>query len=141
MNRSCLLTGSYTRKRLDCKSRMNREVHVRFCESAGVKFPCATRPFVLIFDYPSAIVEQGDHMTRSARMKSNSGIYHNVIRGINHQRIFEDDKDCLPNYFFLAADLCSFYLPNTNTEGQRLCDKIGVSTYHVTQVEIGECDA
>jgi hypothetical protein len=25
---------------------MNREVHVRFCESAGVKFPCATRPYI-----------------------------------------------------------------------------------------------
>ena len=25
------------------KSRMNREVHVRFCEDVGVKFPCVTR--------------------------------------------------------------------------------------------------
>jgi len=24
---------------------MNREVHVRFCEGVGVKFPRATRPF------------------------------------------------------------------------------------------------
>ena len=31
-------------KWLDNKSRMNREVHVRFCEGVGVKFPCATRP-------------------------------------------------------------------------------------------------
>ena len=30
---------------LDDKSRMNREVHVRFCEGVGVKFPCATRRF------------------------------------------------------------------------------------------------
>jgi hypothetical protein len=26
------------------KSRVNREVHARFCESLGVKFPGATRP-------------------------------------------------------------------------------------------------
>ena len=25
---------------------MNREVHVRFCESVGVKFPRATRPLI-----------------------------------------------------------------------------------------------
>jgi hypothetical protein len=25
---------------------MNREVHVRFCEGVGVKFPRATRPFI-----------------------------------------------------------------------------------------------
>jgi transposase-like protein len=31
---------------LDNKSWMNREVHVQFCESAGVKLPCATRPYI-----------------------------------------------------------------------------------------------
>ena len=30
--------------RLDNKSRMSREAHVRFCEGLGVKFPRATRP-------------------------------------------------------------------------------------------------
>jgi putative transposase len=30
--------------RLDDKRRMNREAHVRFCESVAVKFRCATRP-------------------------------------------------------------------------------------------------
>ena len=30
--------------RLDKRSRMNREIHVRNCGSVGVKFPCATRP-------------------------------------------------------------------------------------------------
>ncbi len=34
-------------------------------------------------------------MPRSARIKSNSGIYHIVLRGINKQRIFEDDEDSL----------------------------------------------
>ena len=35
------------------KSRMNREVHVRFCEGLGVKFPRATRlaTFLPSFDY------------------------------------------------------------------------------------------
>ena len=31
-------------RRLDHKSRMGREFHVRFCEGLGVKFPRATRP-------------------------------------------------------------------------------------------------
>ncbi len=37
-------------------------------------------------------------MPRSARKKSSSGIYHIVLRGINKQRIFEDDED---NRYFL----------------------------------------
>ena len=32
-------------------------------------------------------------MPRRARKKSSSGIYHVVLRGINKQRIFEDDQD------------------------------------------------
>lgn len=35
--------------RLDDKSRMSREAHVRFCESVGGRFPCATRPVVESF--------------------------------------------------------------------------------------------
>lgn len=34
-------------------------------------------------------------MPRSARLKSNSGIYHIVFRGINKQRIFKDEEDHL----------------------------------------------
>jgi len=32
-------------------------------------------------------------MPRRGRKKSRSGIYHIVLRGINKQRIFEDDQD------------------------------------------------
>lgn len=32
-------------------------------------------------------------MPRSARKLSNSGIYHVMLRGINHQQIFEDEED------------------------------------------------
>jgi putative transposase len=32
-------------------------------------------------------------MPRGARKKSNTGIYHVVLRGINKQRIFEDKQD------------------------------------------------
>ena len=32
-------------------------------------------------------------MPRHARKKSNTGIYHVIMRGINQQRIFEDDED------------------------------------------------
>jgi len=44
-----LLIGRWesNRQRLDEKSRMSREAHVRFCESVGVKFPRATRPIEL----------------------------------------------------------------------------------------------
>jgi hypothetical protein len=31
------------------KSRVNREVHARFCEGLGVKFPGATRPIATEF--------------------------------------------------------------------------------------------
>jgi hypothetical protein len=34
--------------RLDSRSRMSGDAHVRFCESLGVKFPRATRLFVEI---------------------------------------------------------------------------------------------
>ena len=43
-NHGCLHTGVLPMRGLDDRSRMNREVHVRVCESAGGKFPCATRP-------------------------------------------------------------------------------------------------
>ncbi len=33
-------------------------------------------------------------MPRQARKKSSSGIYHVMLRGINKQRIFEDEEDC-----------------------------------------------
>ncbi len=33
-------------------------------------------------------------MSRQARKKSSSGIYHLMLRGVNRQRVFEDDKDC-----------------------------------------------
>jgi REP element-mobilizing transposase RayT len=34
-------------------------------------------------------------MSRVSRKLSSTGIYHVLIRGINQQRIFEDDEDCL----------------------------------------------
>ena len=33
-------------------------------------------------------------MPRQARLKSSSGIYHVMLRGINGQQIFEEDEDC-----------------------------------------------
>ena len=44
INRGSLPTGTSCSLRLDNRSRMSREVHVRFSESARVKFPRATRP-------------------------------------------------------------------------------------------------
>ena len=41
----CLLIGHLVRlSRLNDGSRMNGDVHVRFCEGLGVKFPRATLP-------------------------------------------------------------------------------------------------
>ncbi len=34
-------------------------------------------------------------MPRKAREKSESGIYHIMMRGINRQKVFKDDEDCL----------------------------------------------
>lgn len=34
-------------------------------------------------------------MPRNERKKSSTGVYHVMMRGINKQRIFEDDEDCL----------------------------------------------
>ena len=34
-------------------------------------------------------------MPRRAREKSESGIYHIILRGANRQEIFHDDEDCL----------------------------------------------
>ena len=42
--RGSLHIGPCFDQRLDDKSRMSREAHVRFCESVGVRFPRATRP-------------------------------------------------------------------------------------------------
>ena len=36
---------------------------------------------------------RGEKMPRAAREKSSTGIYHVMLRGINHQIIFEDDED------------------------------------------------
>src|SRR5919108_3767711 len=46
-SRSCSRTGVSGRRRLDAKSRMSREVHVRFREGAGVRLPRATRLVII----------------------------------------------------------------------------------------------
>ena len=33
-------------------------------------------------------------MPRKARIESGTGIFHVMMRGINHQNIFEDEEDC-----------------------------------------------
>ena len=33
-------------------------------------------------------------MARQARKESSTGIFHVMMRGINHQNIFEDEEDC-----------------------------------------------
>lgn len=51
-------------------------------------------------------------MARKARLKSDSGIYHVVLRGINRQTIFEDDED-FEKFLFLLSEYkkkCKFKL-------------------------------
>ena len=43
-------------------------------------------------------------MPRQARKKSNSGIYHIILRGINRQQIFEDSEDY--NKFLRVLEEC-----------------------------------
>jgi putative transposase len=48
----------------------------------------------VLHQYPHSVtIIQGDSMPRNARKKSSSGVYHVVVRGINKQRVFEDEED------------------------------------------------
>ena len=44
---------------------MNREVHVRFCEGVGVKFPRATRPFIHTFPLENSLQDVGGESQRA----------------------------------------------------------------------------
>ena len=51
-------------------------------------------------------------MPRTARQKSNSGIYHVILRGVNRQRIFEEEED-YDRFLFLLdhyRKICGFEL-------------------------------
>jgi REP element-mobilizing transposase RayT len=39
-------------------------------------------------------MKEWENMPRSARKRSETGIYHVMVRGINRQEIFHDDEDC-----------------------------------------------
>lgn len=49
-------------------------------------------------------------MPRTARLKSESGIYHIIMRGINRQSIFLDDEDCIKFIHTLREykEVCGF---------------------------------
>jgi hypothetical protein len=56
------------------KSRMKREFHVRFCEGAGVQFPCATRLFRLErHGHPSRLVTRIDCVSSHANPLTRTG--------------------------------------------------------------------
>ncbi len=50
-------------------------------------------------------------MPRSARKISSTGIYHVMVRGIDHTTIFHDDQDCLTFLYILRA--CKYYTGQT----------------------------
>ena len=49
----------------------------------------------MLVSLPSLSTKAGSNMARQIRKKSGTGIYHVMLRGINRQDIFEDDKDYL----------------------------------------------
>ena len=65
-------------------------------------------------------------MPRQARRKSESGIYHVMLRGINRQVIFEDEEDnlkfleTLKNYKVISGYKIFAYCL-TNTRGRFYC--------------------
>ena len=79
---------------------MNREVHVRFCEGLGVKFPRATRPLIHTFAPETSAQDlekkKAEPKHRSVLGKSNCGFLSihafpqtmlsifQFIQGINH---------------------------------------------------------
>lgn len=83
-------------------------------------------------------------MARPARAQSETGMYHVMMRGINHQQIFEDDEDC---YVMLQTlqNVQQQYADN----GERLPDSCTYYAYalmgnhfhllvHVKELEIGD---
>jgi hypothetical protein len=66
----CTTMTNFSQMIQNMKSRMNREVHVRFRGKAGVKFPCLTRLQATLKD---------DTVSMNDRNK------HKVTRQVNHQ--------------------------------------------------------
>lgn len=72
---------------------------IRGCQGDGVlvtiqvsKTKLKTR---LTYEFSYGIYYQrGDFVPRTSRLKSESGIYHIIMRGINRQTLFLDDEDC-----------------------------------------------
>jgi len=58
-------------------------------------------------------------MPRKARIESGTGIFHVMMRGINHQKIFEDEEDCWQ--FISTLDRMRVrYNDDEESEGQEL---------------------
>jgi REP element-mobilizing transposase RayT len=56
--------------------------------------------------------QRGDFVPRKPRIKSESGIYHIIMRGINRQTLFEDEEDCIKFIKVLERykDICQYKL-------------------------------
>ena len=59
---------------------------------------------------------RGDKKPRQARKKSETGVYHVMLRGINRQTIFEDDEDCR-----MFMETIAIYKKDTNTSLYGYC--------------------
>ena len=68
-------------------------------------------------------------MPRQARESSGTGIYHVMMRGINHQNIFEDQE----NYyqFLNTLDMMALsYEPDGTPSGRNYTDKVRLNCYY-----------
>jgi putative transposase len=80
---------------------MNREVHVQFCESVGVKLPCATRLFLTIkgeHHYPWRAVDQHGNVLdilvqRRRDKKAAKKFFRKLLKGLTYvPRVVITDK-------------------------------------------------
>src|SRR6516164_6185181 len=86
---TCLSCGSSAcDRRLECRSRMRREFHVRFCEGGGVRAPSATRLIVHRPDVPEPIV--GVEKFKDALRKNVTDRYETIVTTFSKEVVTDD---------------------------------------------------
>jgi hypothetical protein len=90
--------------RLDDKSRMSREAHVRFCEGGGVKFPSATRPpSEALFKTLKTELMQG-RKAFTSRQSARAEIFEYIEVFYNRQRLHSSLGNVTPVEFEKALE-------------------------------------
>ena len=62
-------------------------------------------------------------MGRGPRVRSESGIYHVILRGANRQEIFHDDQDCdeVSHHYFKIQNECNGYVSMRGVSWETTC--------------------